>query len=593
MLKKFLERADADDSVYVSEVREAFQQEGCHPFHCHVKLHDGSTRCFPLLLPDFSPGSERNFVASYVHAMLYNIISSLGAVKIDIYIDSRNKDIVVLTEELDEVFQTTYPKEERTGYGKCLNVNERMLATLYEAGSRFAFHTYDIAQEPPVSDVLPIHPHTDIFGQLPSISQEKIVMGMDIGGTDVKLVASIKGHLAIFKEYDWFPAGFTRAEQFLDPLLMLTRLMRAATCLYAQNRENDIDKTALDRYASWEHMEKGIEAMENAAGENLHGFDAIGLCFPDVVVRNLIVGGETYKTRGMRGNKDLDYELQFSRIASFGDKLKMFVVPEGSVLLTNDGPMAAFTTAVEMASAGQDMSTGFFAHTLGTELGTGWVRPDGSIPEIPLEVYNFIIDLGSYRQKEHEPDDIRSINNFNTGLVGTLQKYACQSGVFRLAARNLPAQASSVLQEAFDKGFFVRVGDKIIVPTKPTDMRKPCLEFFMKKASEPGQDACADIFRHIGESLGVCWLETEFILHPETKERTLFGRMVKDSVCFNLLNEGATKIVPGLIQHAADGNLAHTRLMKELEKHPDYTVAQFAQAVGAVYYGCLSFVSTS
>ena len=27
--------------------------------------------------------------------------------------------------------------------------------------------------------------------------------------------------------------------------------------------------------------------------------------------------------------------------------------------------------------------------------------------------------------------------------------------------------------------------------------------------------------------------------------------------------------------------------MKQLDAHPDYTVAQFAQAVGAIYYGCL------
>ena len=42
-----------------------------------------------------------------------------------------------------------------------------------------------------------------------------------------------------------------------------------------------------------------------------------------------------------------------------------------------------------------------------------------------------------------------------------------------------------------------------------------------------------------------------------------------------------------LKQYAADGGLANTDLMKQLEAHPDYTVAQFAQAVGAIYFGCL------
>ena len=30
--------------------------------------------------------------------------------------------------------------------------------------------------------------------------------------------------------------------------------------------------------------------------------------------------------------------------------------------------------------------------------------------------------------------------------------------------------------------------------------------------------------------------------------------------------------------------------MKQLARHPDYTVAQFAQAVGAVFYACLPLV---
>ena len=152
--------------------------------------------------------------------------------------------------------------------------------------------------------------------------------------------------------------------------------------------------------------------LQQAAGQ-LRNFDAIGLCFPDVVIRNQIVGGETYKTRGMRENTALDYEAQFAKITGLSDLLMAYVTPNGAVMNTNDGPMAAFTAAVEQAAAGADVSRGFFAHTLGTELGTGWVRPDGSIPEIPLEVYNFIIDLGSFPQKQYDANDVRSINNFN------------------------------------------------------------------------------------------------------------------------------------------------------------------------------------
>lgn len=234
------------------------------------------------------------------------------------------------------------------------------------------------------------------------------------------------------------------------------------------------------------------------------------------------------------------------------------------------------------------MTAGFFAHTLGTDLGTGWVLPDGSIPEIPLEVYNFIVDLGSFPQRRYEAGDVRSVNNFGTHLPGTLQKYAGQSGVFRLAAKELPHKSPALWQAALDRGFFVWQGDQLSVPVEPNDLRKPCLEFLMEQASQ--DETCAGIFRQVGEALGACWAETEYILSPEAKDRTLFGRLVKDAACFRLIREGAQRMVPGLRLYTADGSLANTTLMKQLARHPDYTVAQFAQAVGAVFYACLPLV---
>ncbi len=591
MLEAFLKRAEDDSAVYIGEVRTAFQRYGTRHFHCHVVLYDGSVRRFPLLLPGCAAGAEADFVVSYVHAMLYNIISSLGAARIDIYIDPSDSGLNALANSLDDVFQVRTPKAGRTGYGKCLNVNERTLAALRCSEGDFGFFIHDISEEPAVAQPKRIFQAGNVYMKLLDVASDKMVMGMDVGGTDVKIVVSVRDELVLFKEFDWFPASFGRAGQLVDPLISLTRLMRAAASLHLAGRCSEIDNTSLERNVDMERMERGISEMEAAAGLDLCDFDAIGLCFPDVVIRNRIIGGETYKTRGMRENKALDYEEQFSKITGLTDRLASYVVAGGAVMNINDGPMAAFTTAMEQAVAEQDVSKGFFAHTLGTELGAGWILPDGSIPEIPLETYNFIVDLGSSRQKGFEPDDIRSINNFNTELAGTLQKYACQSGVFRLAAKMLPDTDPSVWEEAFDKGLFIRHGDKLVVPTEPVDLRKPCLEFFMEKATLSDRSSCAEILRQVGESLGACWMETEYILYPEVKERTLFGRLVKNPVCFHLLCEGADRVVPGLRLLAADESLANTPLMRQLEAHPDYTVAQFAQAVGAVYYGCLPFAS--
>ena len=587
-MQEFLQRAKADRPVYISDVRDAFCREGERPCTLLVHLYDNSARRFDLRLPRFATAEERAFGESFLHAMLYNCLSSLGARKIEICFDPADSELAAFVKALDGVFQVHSPKRERTGYGKCLNVNERTLAALFGGDVTFAFAPRDIATLPPAKEEAPrAEGGTPVFAKLPARAAGRLLMGMDIGGTDVKLAASVDGNLCVFKEYDWFPAGFARAEQIIDPLLLLTRLMRAgASCHRVLGQIPGEYQPAFGKEASDAAVLAACEGMESLLGERLENFDAIGLCFPDVVIRNRIVGGETHKTHGMRENRALDYEVEFAKLTDLCGLLHAYVRKGGAVLNTNDGPMAAFTSAVEQAAAGADLSRGFFAHTLGTELGTGWILPDGAIPEIPLEVYNFIVDLGSFCQRAYDPDDARSILNVNTALSGTLQKCACQHGVFRLGAKYLPERDPQTYARLFERGLFVRDGECLRVPTAPVDMRKACLEFFMGEAQDPAS-ICAEIFREVGESLGVCWKETQYILRPACEERTLFGRLVKTEACFRCLTEGARRIVPSLVQHAADGSLANTPLMRQLADHPQYTVAQFGQAVGAIYYGCV------
>ena len=87
MLDSFLKQAAADLPVYITDVREAFQRCGTQPFHLHVTLYNGDLRSFPLMVPEAKTQAEADFIRSYLHAMLYNILSSLGAVRIDIYLN--------------------------------------------------------------------------------------------------------------------------------------------------------------------------------------------------------------------------------------------------------------------------------------------------------------------------------------------------------------------------------------------------------------------------------------------------------------------------------------------------------------------------
>lgn len=584
MLKTFLEAAAQGRSVYITDVRDAFQARGTRPFHIHTALYDGSVCTFPLLLPETECQEEAQFVAEYVHASIYNLLSALGGVRLDVYLDRTDRAALALAEGLDRTFQLSLTKAARTGYGRCLNVNERVLVALFHGEKTFSFGVHSIDGEPAAERPSPTS-GLPVFSGLPALTAGRMLLGMDVGGTDVKLAVSVDGRLELCKEFDWLPSACARAEELTGPLLLLTRLLRAAGSLCMAGREEEVDRAALDRRASLSEMERGAAAMERAAGADLRPFDAIGLSFPDVVIQNRIVGGETPKTQGMRGNPALDYEEQFARITALNEALSAFTAG-GPVLCVNDGPMAAFTAAVEQGAAGANLSRGFFAHSLGTDLGTGWVRPDGSIPDIPLEVYNFIIDLGSRPQRVYPPEDARSVRSTNTGLPGALQKYGGQAAIFRLAAERLPQQAPELWQEVLDRGLFRWEGEALAVPAAPVDMRKDCLEFFMERAAA-GQSDCQEFFRQVGEYLAVTWRETDYVLRSEAKDRTLFGRLVKHPACFRLLSQGAARREPGLRLTVADGGLANTDLMKQLDAYPGYSVAQFAQAVGAIYYGCL------
>ena len=585
VIHDFIEAARQDRPVYICDVRDAFQREGARPFHIHLALYDGSVRRFALRLPRAEDGEERAFIEEYLNATIYNALSALGARMVSIYVDPADAELLNYASALKDTFQVDLPLRARSGYGKCLNVNARTLKALCDPKARFECIVSDIAKEPAIPEQKKEPPAIPVFARLPKRAAHGLWMGMDIGGTDVKLAASLDGRLRVFKEYDWNPAGFATAEALIRPLLLLTRLMRAAVGMEAAGMGDAVPLSAFDRSASDDGLLAAVQDMEAALGERLRGFDGIGLCFPDVVIRNRIVGGESQKTRGMRENAAADYEAEFAKITTLCDRLAEFVRPGGAVLNINDGPMAAFTTAVEQAAAGRDLSGGFFAHSLGTDLGTGWILPDGSIPEIPLEVYNFIIDLGSGGQRGQAIEDVRSVRNHNTGLPGSLQRYTSQSGAFRLAAKYLPQTAPKLFDEMLRRGMFAREGGRLTVPTAPADMRKPCLEFLMDAARNP-DSICAEIFREIGEYLAVTWRETQFILEPRCATRTLYGRLVKSTECFELMREGARRILPDIKLEAADDAIAVTPLMKQLAAHPRYTVAQFAQAVGAIHYAC-------
>jgi predicted NBD/HSP70 family sugar kinase len=615
MVENFLSKAKEDLPVYINHVREAFSRlkdgGGEEIILVDRLVLNEEDKVFRIRIPALDGCSQEaaDFIRSYLNAEIYNILSAIGGKYITFYVDTKKEKLLAMLRDLDETFGIRQSRSERNGFGKCINVIDRMIAGTEEGtGSKdagFHFVIRDLEERPgKYNEYITEKRKSDVFHEAIKGVGDRTLCGIDIGGTDIKAVLSINGVLEYIKEYDWFPAVYKTADEIMDPIVDLVRLLavKASYDRLPEKSKNspqwtglreDLEK-AMEKDAPEDLIRKTSLAAEKLLSGRLIKIDAIGMCFPDVVVRDRIVGGETYKTRGIRNNEAVDYEAEFAKFVGLNEKLRRY---SAVVKNTNDGPMAAFTAAVEMAASGKDfdLGEGIFAHTLGTELGTGWVDEEGKIPEIPLEIYNFIIDLGSFVQKEYEPDDVRSINNFNTNLAGTLQKYASQSGAFRLAMKYFLKERPDLIAEMEQRGYIIhketKAGKGVYIELEKKDMRKPFLEFLMALPEREYDDCIRDeddptrkIWMDIGEYLAVTWCETERILNPEVKSRILFGRLVKNRMCFDLMKKGAEKIKPGLILEAADETMSYSPLMKQLEQRPEYTVAQFAQAVGAVYY---------
>lgn len=399
-----------------------------------------------------------------------------------------------------------------------------------------------------------------------------------MGGTDIKLAASEGDRLVCTKEFDWNPAAYPTAEEITAPILLLTRLMRC--CLAAERTACPAAVrasllAALDKSAPLSRIREAVDAAEAHFGSAVNVLDGVGLSFPDIVIGDRILGGETPKTDGMRRNDAVDYETAFARLSELKGALLALCRADGRVHITNDGNMAAFTAAVEIAHS-EDAGTlrdGVIAHSLGTDLGTGWLRADGSIPALPLEMYDLILDLGSFPSRAFAPEDLRSTRNENSGLPGA-RRYMGQAAAYRLAQK---------LESSLLDGFTEETHGLLRIQTAPQDLRKPCLEHLMGRA-EAGDPAACEIFRSIGANLAVAAREMDYLLRPETRARFLFGRFVKRPQVFALLDEGFRAGMPGLRLVPSDEGLANTPLMQALSDTPGVTVAQFGQAVGSIYF---------
>lgn len=575
MISKWLEKAEHGESVWLCDVKaESGAAPGWERAILSVISADGERRDAELFVPAWKNPAERKFTEEYLCACVFNTLSARGGRSVVLYADPDRAELWEMLAGLEKQFQLESPA--RTGVGKCISVSERMCRAL---GVSFTFALRPLKEytAAPAAGT----ERTGLMKMLRETAEkaEKLCLcGIDVGGTDIKLAVSVRGKLCAVKEYDWNPALFRESEELIAPMVLLIRLMRcaAAADIRGLSREaRSMLEKALEKDAADVEMTAAVRICEKQLGENIDVLDGIGVSFPDVVLRDAIVGGETPKTDGIRKNTQLDYETEFAKLTALKERLLPLCREGGRVRITNDGNMAAYTAAMELAHSEEPsvVDGGVFAHTMGTDLGSGWISGDGTIPEMPLELYDLLIDLGGYKKRQMDHRDLRCTRNGNSGLCGA-RRYMGQSAAFRLAWELKP----SLLE-----GFIAEKDGILDIKTEPFDMRKPCLEHLMQCACA-GDEAACTVFRLIGENLGRLSLEAEELLGIGTKKRYIFGRFVKAPRCFDLIREGCSRVFPELELEAANEDMACTPLMKELAARADVTVAQFGQAVGAAYF---------
>lgn len=571
MLQELVSAAQADRPLWLPDVRARFLADPeARRVILRLRRHDGRVLDFPCPLPRWESEPQRGLVRDFFFASLYNALSVHSAEAVELFFDRSDAEPEALVRQAKDAFQLG--SSRRSGYGKVVSVAARI-----GGGSDLIVESCDLSRYAPVAET-PSVSCGDLAESLRAQAKAaagKALVGVDVGGTDIKLAAALDGRLLCVKEYDWNPASCTELAGILDPILLLTRLMRACLALAKAGLSPAVLEEALRKDASDAAMQGAVEAVEARLGEQINVLDGVGVSFPDVVIGDRIVGGETPKTDGLRRNPALDYEQVFAEQSELRTPLLALCREGGRVHLLNDGNMAAYTAAMELAHGGSDeaLRGGVVAHSLGTDLGSGWLLSDGTAPPIPLELYDLLIDLGSRPSRDLPPQDLRSTCNENSGLPG-VRRYVGQSAAFRLARK---------LDAALLEGFAAEEDGMPHIPTAPVDRRKACLEQLIRRAAA-GDAAARELFRQIGEHLAVVTRELDFLARPEPKTRFLFGRMVKEPACFALLREGFARREGGLTLLAADEDLAFSPLMRQLSARGDVTAAQFGQAVGAVYY---------
>ena len=581
------------DPLYISDFQKWIAnlpvEQCCEMVICIRLGSDGRCRWLTFLMPSDRFLSEfSNLAERYLLAMMNNMVVSFGGEIMELYFPTNNSHLVGLCQSAAKRFQVDTLSHKRTEYGTFVNYINRINKNAGLSPFRIILKDISLWQTPSSSSIAKIYePRGDIderetLRRAATLLNGKCFCSLDVGGNSIKCAVVRDGNVLLLKEHKWFPAGCKTADELLGPILSLTELLRGCAALCDKSNER-VNAILSKEYSDAELSEPVKELAKEEESQGFF-FDAVVIGFPDIVISNKISGGETSKQTGMKKHSGENYERDFAKTVNLDDMVRRHVKPDGAVVVLNDGNAAAFVTSVELAFS-QDCvvdDNGMFANTIGTEMGTGFISPAGTIQSFPLEGYQFVVDLGNTDYTKYSPKDIRSINNIGTGIPGTVQKNITQLGLFRLAIVGLMERDPNAFHQLVDKGFLNNDerDDLLTINMQPVDMRG-ALTRELFTMTEQGHPVLLDTFAAMGKVMGVHIDQCRLIFPELSTTRLLSGGIITPDYTFSIMLNSLRQYNPDYNLIRLDEDIMLTPLLKGMA--PDQR--NFTVAIGSAFIG--------
>lgn len=483
---------------------------------------------------------------SYLLAILNNIIVTYGGEKLTLFYNLSSKPVKKLFDNVVAEFQLDNCKNNRTGFGVYINYINRM--NPYLELNKFSILSKDISywQPPKDSEIIYLYGDEKKHQSIKSLKEAalslegKVFCSLDVGGNSIKGAVIQDGEICVLKEHRWYPSSCKTSKEMLTPILCMIRVLRQFTHMLNLRNKDELVRELAKTKLSDDELERQAKVLEHTCPTKML-FDAIVIGFPDIVVKNKIAGGETFKQIGIKKQYGDNYDEEFTKISDLDILAGEYVKKDGSVTILNDGNAASFLTSVEQAFSLEEanIEKAMFVNTIGTEMGTGLVTKEGTVQHYPLEGYQKIIDLGNLQYKCYPANDIRSLCSLSTGLCGTVQKYITQLGLFRMAIMKLYQEDREEYNHLIDEGYIVynKEKDYLYVNTDPID-RRGDLTRYLIGLLQHDHPVLIEVFKEMGRAMGIL-IDQGLIISPEVSTtRLLSGGIVASDSAFEALVYG-------------------------------------------------------